>query len=102
MRRFSSFIHERLAEPLSLVELAGAARMSTHQLLAAFRRAFGTTPAQYIISQRLRFAQRLLLEGRSDITTIALQAGCASHSHLTATFRARAGCTPSEFRDRCS
>ena len=96
MRCFSSFIHERLAEPLSLVELAGAARMSTHQLLAAFRRAFGTTPAQYIISQRL------LLEGRSDITTIALQAGCASHSHLTATFRARAGCTPSEFRDRCS
>lgn len=97
-RRLRDHIFERLAERVTLDDLAAVAGMSTHRLLAAFQPVFGTTPRSYIIAQRLRCAQRLLSGSRKDITTIALEAGFASHSHLTACFRARLDCTPSEFR----
>ncbi len=99
-RALRELIHDRLDERLTLDELAAEAGMTTHQLLIAFRAAFGTTPMQYIIRQRLRRA-RLLLEGtRKDITTIALECGFSSHSHLTSSFRQHLGATPSAFRER--
>ncbi len=72
--------------------------MTRHQLLVAFPKAFGVTPGQYIIRQRLRCAQRLLLERKMDITTIALGIGFSSHSHLTDCFRRHLGCPPATFR----
>ncbi|WP_447971870.1 helix-turn-helix domain-containing protein [Nitrospira sp. M1] len=64
----------------------------------AFREAFGTTPAQYIITQRLRRVQSLLVNGKDDITSIAHATGFSSHSHLTTTFKKHLHITPSQFR----
>ncbi len=87
-----------LAERITLGGLANMASLTTHQFLVAFRKAFGSTPAQYIIRQRLRRAQHQLLTSRKDITTIALECGFCSHSHLTACFTKHIGCAPREFR----
>jgi AraC family transcriptional regulator len=97
-RLLREFIHDQLGEPLALNDLAELAEMTTHQLLIAFRRAFGSTPAQYIIQQRLCEAQRQLHGARRDITTIALDCGFASRSHLTACFSRHLGVSPSEWR----
>lgn len=96
-RRLREYIHEHLGERITLAELAG---MTKHQLLLAFRKAYGTTPAQYVIQQRLRCAQRQLAATRKDIITIALDSGFSSHSHLTACFRQHLGCCPSHYRVR--
>lgn len=53
---------------------------------------------QYIIAQRLRRARWLLMHTRNDITTIALETGFASHSHLTTAFKQHTGLTPLAFR----
>lgn len=97
-RQVREFIYENLCGPINLHDLAKLTGMTTHQLLIAFRKAFRTTPAQYVIQQRLRRAQRQLLESRNDITQIALDCGFSSHSHLTAYFVKHFGCTPSSFR----
>lgn len=99
-RALREFIHDQLAHPLTLDRLASVAGMSTHVFLIAFRQALGTTPAQYILTQRLRKAQWLLLHTRLDITRIALETGFASHSHLTASFTKRLGISPRNFRAR--
>lgn len=100
-RELREFIFANLSERITIDELAAVAGMTTHHLLIAFRKAFGVSPWQYVITQRLRSAQRQLSEQpRKDITTIALEAGFSSHSHLTAVFRRRVGCTPREFRTR--
>jgi AraC-like DNA-binding protein len=39
-----------------------------------------------------------VLDGDDDPTTIALDAGFASHSHFTARFRGFFGCTPAALR----
>lgn len=98
IRRLREFIDGNLGERVGLESLSSLSGMTSHQLLVAFRKAFGVTPGQYIIRQRLRRAQRLLLETRKDITTIALDAGFSSHSHLTDCFRRHLGCPPATFR----
>lgn len=97
-RALGDYIEQRLDQPISLAQLAVIAGCSVHHLLIAFRKVFGTTPAQYILAQRLRRARWLLLHGGEDIGGIAMACGFASHSHLSAAFRRDCGISPSEFR----
>lgn len=99
-RLLREFIFDNLGSPLSLDALAALVGMTTHQLLVAFRVAFGTTPAQYVIMQRLRRAQWHLLYSELDITSIALVTGFSSHSHLTSAFTRRFGYPPQMFREK--
>lgn len=92
------YVDANLGERITLDELAGLARMSSHHLLCSFRQTFGTTPAQYVLDQRLRRARWLLSTTTKDITTISVETGFASHSHFATTFKARTGFTPREFR----
>lgn len=96
-KQIEEFIAAHLDERITLDSLAQIAQLTTHQLLPSFRRTFGTTPAQYVIEQRLRRARWMLTNTRKDITTIALETGFASHSHFTTTFKAHLGLTPREF-----
>lgn len=98
--RLQERIHAHLGERITLDDLADLAGMSPHNLLVAFRHAFGTTPAQYVIAQRLRRVRWLLANTAQDITTIALETGFASHSHLTTAFKRHVGLTPRDFRRR--
>jgi AraC family transcriptional regulator len=97
-RKLREFIHDNLGQRIALDDLAKLADMTTHHLLLAFRKAFDSTPAQYVIRQRLRRVQRQLVHTKKDITTIALEAGFSSHSHLTACFHQHLSCSPSTFR----
>lgn len=98
-RRLRRYLHLHLAEPLTLAELAEEARLGEHQFHRAFLSTFGTSPWQYLIRQRLRQAQHLLIATQRDITTIANETGFSSHSHLTTTFGRHLGCTPREYRE---
>lgn len=98
-RRLCDHIESRLDQRITLAELAALVDMSVHQLLIAFRRNFGTTPAQYILAHRLRRARWHLLNGNADIADIAFDCGFASHSHLSAAFKRDTGITPRQFRE---
>jgi AraC family transcriptional regulator len=91
-------IESGLGGILRLDELAALLGMTTYELLPAFRRAFGNTPAQYVIDQRIRRVRWLLWHSRADLATIAMDCGFSSHSHLTTAFKQHVGLTPSEFR----
>lgn len=97
-RLVREYIGDNLDRKILLNELASALAMKKNQFLIAFRNTFQSTPAQYLINQRLRRAQWLLLYTRLDITRIALESGFSSHSHLTSSFRRRYGHLPSRLR----
>ena len=98
VRFIRDFVFANLSERITLEMLARETEMTVHHLLVAFRKAFGTTPAQYLITQRLRRARWLLLSTRKGITEIALETGFTSHSHLTSAFTQRIGISPRDFR----
>lgn len=97
-RMIREFIWDNLTQPVTLDQLAQLVGMTKHQLLVAFREVYQTTPAQYLITQRLRRARWLLLYSKFDITSIALATGFSSHSHLTTRFKQHFGSVPSECR----
>ncbi|TGE22567.1 helix-turn-helix transcriptional regulator [Hymenobacter metallicola] len=69
------------------------------QLSAAFARLVGDkTLAAYILSQRLAYAQELLLTSSLSVGLIARRLGYASLAHFSGQFRRLARCSPSTYR----
>lgn len=97
---------ERVTEAIStepgrkwtLAELAGLAGVSPFHLAHVFHRQVGTSVHRYATRSRLAKALAAVLDSNLDITSIALDAGFASHSHFTARFRAFFGITPDALR----
>lgn len=92
------FIEANLDSAITVADLATEAGMSVNSLLLHFGRVTGTTPAQYVMRQRLRRARWHLAHSRASIADIAFATGFSSHAHLSATFRDRLGTSPSAWR----
>ncbi len=60
----------------------------------------GTTFQLEMIDARVRKGKALLRDGNAPLTTIAIEAGCASLQHFNALFRKRTGELPSAWRLR--
>ena len=84
---------DRLAERVSLAELAAASGVGRFRLLRAFRRAYGLPPHAWQMQMRLARAQSAIAAGR-PIVRAALEAGFADQAHLTRLFRRCLGYTP--------
>jgi AraC family transcriptional activator FtrA len=65
----------RLAQPISLNELAARAAMSERSFLRRFREAVGTTPKAWLQRERVFRAQELLEATRLSLADVAVQCG---------------------------
>lgn len=91
-------IHENITGKLTLVGLADALDVSVQHLSRRFQAAFGISPYQYIIDQRTKLAEVLLVSTDLDLSQIALESGFSSQSQMTTTLRRRTGSTPTQIR----
>ncbi|XYD12491.1 AraC family transcriptional regulator (plasmid) [Methylobacterium sp. NMS12] len=98
MRRVRDLVEEHLAEDLSLETIAGVVGVSPRSLSRACLRQWGTTVHQYVLSRRVERAKNLLLSTDLTITSIALDTGFSSQSHLATAFRRVTGLTPKNYR----
>jgi AraC family transcriptional regulator len=92
------WIEENAGEESSLEAAAKEAGLSPFHFLRVFNKVLGVTPHQYLVRTRLRRAARLLAEGTSPVTEVALDAGFADLSNFVRSFRRAAGASPREFR----
>jgi AraC-like DNA-binding protein len=95
-RRVIEQMRARYAHNLNLAELAGAAGLTSFQLIGLFKRTVGLTPHAYLIQVRLSVACRLLRDGYSAVES-ALAAGFCDQSALTRHFKRCYGITPVQF-----
>jgi AraC-like DNA-binding protein len=100
VERVRSYALVHLDQRLTLADLARRAERSPFQLCRAFRRATGGAVHRWLLRLRLHASLERVAEPGSDLTTVALDFGFASHSHFTAAFRRTFGLTPSELRRR--
>jgi transcriptional regulator GlxA family with amidase domain len=89
---------ERLAEPLGVVAMADHAGVSPRTFARRFRAETGTTPLQWLLSQRVSEARRLLEETDYSVEAIALRAGFGTAASLREHFRRATATTPSAYR----
>lgn len=82
----------------SLEVMARRCFLSVPQYTRTFRRTYGTSPRQFVISQRIRRAIDLLRESQTSIQEIATSLGYADHFFFHRQFKSLTGVTPLEAR----
>ena len=90
---------DHLDERLTLGRMASVARMSVRTLSRRFREEGGTTPLQWVLSQRVVRAQELLETTRLTVESVAHRTGFRDAPTLRRHFVARVGTTPNEYRE---
>jgi transcriptional regulator GlxA family with amidase domain len=89
---------ERLAEPLDVAAMARHAGVSPRTFARRFREETGTTPLQWLLSQRVLEARRLLEASELPVETVAWQAGFGTAASLRDHFRRVTSTTPTAYR----
>jgi transcriptional regulator GlxA family with amidase domain len=89
---------ERLGEPLEVAEMSAHAGVSPRTFARRFREETGTTPLQWLLSQRVLEAQRLLEGSELPVETIAWRCGFGSAASLRDHFRRATATTPTAYR----
>lgn len=87
-----------LDEPLTVTVLARRAAMSPRTFARRFVAATGTTPLQWLLRQRVLFAQRLLETTDEPVELVAARCGFGSAAVLRTHFQRHIGTSPMSYR----
>jgi transcriptional regulator GlxA family with amidase domain len=88
----------RLAEQVSLEELAGHARMSVRTFTRRFRDETGLSPRKWLLQQRVAHARLLLESTDLSVDLVARRSGLGSATALRQHLQASIGVPPSAYR----
>ena len=89
---------ERLDEPLSVERLASEAHMSPRTFARRFRDETGTTPLQWLTTQRLALAEELLEHSALPVEQVATRVGFGNAAAFRHHFTATRGTSPQAYR----
>jgi AraC-like DNA-binding protein len=96
--RARDLVDARYREPLDVPALARAARLSPAHFSREFRRAFGETPHQYLLTRRMERAAALLRHTDRTVADICLTVGLRSVGSFTTSFGRTFGLSPTAYR----
>jgi AraC-like DNA-binding protein len=96
--RAKDLIDARYREPLDVADIARAAHLSPAHFSREFRRTFGETPHQYLLTRRLERAAELLRNTDRSVVEICLTVGLTSVGSFTTTFGRVFGLSPTAYR----
>jgi AraC-like DNA-binding protein len=88
----------RYFEPLGVADLARAARLSPAHFSREFRREFGESPHQYLLTRRLERAAALLRTTDWSVAQICFAVGLNGVGSFTTSFRRMFGPAPTAYR----
>ena len=94
------YIERHSAEPVSMVQMARLAGLSSTHFNRRFHQVLRMTPLEYLRTVRVQAAQRLLAGTTQRLASIAVDTGFTDQSHFTRRFREATGLTPAAYRRR--
>lgn len=92
------WIRDRIAEPITLAEMAGHAAISPRTLNRKFREQTGTTPLQWLLMQRVRLAQEFLETSVMPVEEIARRCGFGTSINMRQHFSRQVQISPNGYR----
>ena len=98
MLRAKDLADARYREPLDVSALARAAHLSEAHFSREFRRAFGESPHQYLLTRRLERAAELLRSTDRTVAEICFAVGLRSVGSFTTSFGRAYGVSPTAYR----
>ena len=100
LRRARDRMDREYMRPLDVPSLARGVHMSAGHFSRQFRRAYGETPYQYLMTRRIERAMTLLRRGDLSVTEVCFAVGCQSLGTFSARFTELVGVPPSVYRDQ--
>jgi AraC family transcriptional regulator, arabinose operon regulatory protein len=100
IRQAIDILSTRLAERLTLADLAGACHASRSHLAELFHRQVGVPPMEFLEQQRVARAMQMLRLTTEPLKAIAAATGFCDAKYFAKRFRRRAGVTPRAYRKR--
>jgi AraC-like DNA-binding protein len=97
--RAKDVIDARYHEELDVPTLARVAHLSPAHFSREFRRTFGETPHQYLLTRRLERAAELLRNTDHSVADVCFAIGLRSVGSFTTSFRRVYDMSPTEYRD---
>ena len=94
------YLSSHHTEKISLDELSRLFFLSKYHLVREYRKHFGTTPGNDLISHRISHAKSLLRFGSQSVEEIAIQCGFHSSAYFIRMFRQAENMTPLEYRQK--
>lgn len=99
LQKVINYIDLRLGEKLCIEDLSKLMGMSLSHFHRLFTNSVGVSPYQYVMSQRLTKAKKLLKRTKLEVAEIAELTGFNSSSHFISTFQKHLSVTPKQFRN---
>ena len=96
------YIDLHFKESLTLAQLAEETHMNKYYLAHVFKREYGISPINYLISRRITESKYLLTETDLSMSQIAQVLGFSSLSYFSQVFRKVQGISPMEFRQNAN
>jgi AraC-like DNA-binding protein len=95
--RARDYIHEHLAEDMSITDIASEVGVTPRTLQSGFRKAFNLTPAEYIRRARVNALHQALLtaEETARVTTLMMSVGIVNFGRYAQYYREQLGVSPS-------
>lgn len=93
------YIAGHLTDNLSIDSICAQYSISSTGLYQLFQKAFGCGAARIIQEERIKKAQKLLLDTKLSISDVAAQVGILDTNYFTRLFKAQTGITPKNFRN---
>ena len=93
------YIDLHFKEALTLEQLAEEGHMNKYYLSHAFKREYGTSPINYMISKRIEESKYLLAETDLSMSQIAQLLGFSSLSYFSQVFHRSQGTSPKDYRN---
>jgi two-component system response regulator YesN len=91
-------ISERLAESITLTQIAEEVQLSSYYLSRLFREEVGESFNEYVTSLRMDKAIQLLQTTNMKVYEVAEQVGIPSYRYFSVLFRNRTGVAPTDFK----
>ena len=96
--RARDLVDARYSEPLTVHDLARAAKLSRAHFSREFRRGFGESPHAYLLTRRLERAAALLRNTDRSVADICFSVGLQSVGSFTTSFTRTYGMSPTAYR----
>ncbi|HTQ28581.1 MAG TPA: AraC family transcriptional regulator [Puia sp.] len=95
------YIQDHLTEKIAVNTLSRKAYLSRNVFFKWFREQFGISPLEYINSERIKIAKRLLADPRNSIKDVSLQCGFSDTNYFVRIFKKTEGITPGSYQSIC-
>ncbi|OKI99505.1 AraC family transcriptional regulator [Streptomyces sp. CB01249] len=93
-----AWVMDRLAEPVTLADMAAHARVSVRTFTRRFRDEVGTSPGRWLVRQRVDLARHLLETTDWPVDRVATRSGFGTGVSLRQHLHAALGVTPQAYR----